>query len=310
MRNAECGTRNALRGKRRLMRLAVWAGVFFGSLAHGAEDPDALYRKGRFTEAQKIYSQADMDHPRDLRYRYNRGCAEYQAGDYKGAMAAFSSVLRRGEDREIRFRAAYNLGNAAFKEGDAASAVEYYRQAIRIDPHQENAQHNLELALRELKSQEKEKEEKEKEEKEKSPGKEGGQQDPSKTEGEKEKPLERPSPDASPDKDGDQERDTDQKDAGTPPEEKRGEDEGEKSGQDQDGRPAPESPKDLSKELKPREALPEPSQEQEGVPPDVSSMDRKKAEALLDNVTEDRSKFLQLQMPEERRRGAVSGKDW
>ncbi|MCF8144754.1 MAG: tetratricopeptide repeat protein [Deltaproteobacteria bacterium] len=287
------------------MRMAVWAGVFFGSLAHGAEDPDELYRKGRFTEAQKIYSQADMDHPRDLRYRYNRGCAEYQAGDYKGAMAAFSSVLRRGEEREIRFRAAYNLGNAAFKEGDAASAAEYYRQAIRIDPNQENAQHNLELALRELKSQEKEKEEKEK-----SSGKEGGQQDPSKTEGEKEKPLERPSPDASPDKDGDQERDTDGKDAGTPPEEKRGEDEGEKSGQDQDERPDRESPKDLSKELKPREALPEPSQEPEGGPPAASSMDSKKAEALLDNVTEDRSRFLQLQMPEERRRGAVSGKDW
>jgi len=39
-------------------------------------------------------------------------------------------------------------------------------------------------------------------------------------------------------------------------------------------------------------------------------MDRKKAEALLDNVKEDRSKYLELQTPKGKRRGVLSGKDW
>ncbi|MDB4265000.1 VWA domain-containing protein, partial [bacterium] len=41
--------------------------------SRAAESPDELYRKGRFAEAEKAYAQSDMDNPKDLRYRYNRG---------------------------------------------------------------------------------------------------------------------------------------------------------------------------------------------------------------------------------------------
>lgn len=287
-----------------LTMVIIGAGAFSASPAKGAEDPDELYREGRFAEAQKIYARSDMDYPKDLKYRYNRGCADYQASDYKGAMAAFSSVLKRAEDKEIRFRAAYNLGNAAFKQGDAASAAEYYRQAIRIDPTQEHARHNLELALRTLEAQKNEKEEKEK-----SSGQEEDRKD-SQKEGEKDKGKEKPSPDDSSEKDGDPEKKPDIENAADNPEEPEQQDEGERPGQGQDRRPDDESPKDLSGDLKPREALPEPSEEPEGGPPAVSSMDKKKAEALLNNVTEDRAKFLRFQMPEGKQRGVVSGKDW
>jgi len=284
--------------------MILGAGMVFFSPAHGAEDPDALYREGRFAEAEKIYARSDMDHPMELKYRYNRGCADYQSGDYKGAMAAFSSVLKRADDKEIRFRAAYNLGNAAFKQGDAASAAEYYRQAIRIDPTQEHARHNLEIALRTLEAQKKEKEEKEK-----SSGQEADRKD-SQKEGEEDRGREKPSPDDSSGKDGDQEKKPDTENGADNPEEPKQQDEGEKPGQGQDQRTDKKSPKDLSGDLRPREVLPEPSEEPEGGPPAVSSMDKKKAEALLDNVTEDRAKLLQFQMPEGKRRGVVSGKDW
>jgi Ca-activated chloride channel homolog len=279
-------------------------GILLVSPANGAGDPDELYREGRFAEAQKIYAQSDMDHPKDLRYRYNRGCADYQAGDYRGAMAAFSSVLRRAEDREIRFRAAYNLGNAVFKQGDAASAADYYRQALRIDPDQEHARHNLELALRKLEAQKKEQEEKEK-----SSGREEDQKSPQR-EGDKGKGQEKPSPDTSFKKDGDQQKDPDKEGAQDNPAEEKEQDEGKETGQVRDRRADDESPKDLSGELKSREALPEQTEEPEDGSATVSSMDKKKAEALLDNVMEDRSKFLRLQIPEGNRRGVASGKDW
>jgi len=283
----------------------IGAGMLPVLPAQGAEDPDELYKEGRYAEAEAIYARSDMDHPKDLRHRYNRGCADYQAEDYKGAMAAFSSVLRRAEDRETRFRAAYNLGNAAFQQGDAASAADYYRQALRIDPEQVDARHNLEIALRQVEAQKKEKKDKEK-----SARQEEGEKDPSKKDNEKGKPQEKPSSNESPNKDGDQERDPDKKNGGTPPEEKKDEHEQKETGQGQDQKPDDQSPKDLAGELKPREALPKQSEEPEGGPPAVSSMDQKRAEALLDNVTEDRSKFLQVQFPEGKRRGAISGKDW
>ena len=69
--------------------------------AAASENPDELYEQGRFAEAEKIYSQKDMDNPKDLRYRYNRGCAAYQSGDYKGALAAFTSVSKRTEQTDV-----------------------------------------------------------------------------------------------------------------------------------------------------------------------------------------------------------------
>jgi Ca-activated chloride channel homolog len=308
MQSAERERRNKTGETRRWMLVVAWAGLSLVSSAHGAEDPDALYKEGRFAEAQKIYAQSDMDHPKDLRYRYNRGCADYQAGDYKGAMAAFSSVLRRAQDKEIRFRAAYNLGNAAFTQGDAASAAEYYRQAIRIDPNQADARHNLELALRKLEAQKKEKEEKEK-----SSGKEGeGKESQEEREKEPDKAQEKPASTDASKKDGDSKKDADKKDAEDKSKQaKQQEDEGQRSEQGQEQKSDAGAPQDLSGELKPRgEALPEPSEEPDGGSASVSTMDRKKAEALLDNVTEDRSKFLKLQLPEGSPRGPVSGKDW
>ena len=39
--------------------------AFFSTpFATAAEDPDELYRKGRFSEAEKAYARSDMDQPR------------------------------------------------------------------------------------------------------------------------------------------------------------------------------------------------------------------------------------------------------
>jgi len=294
VRPGAIGKRSTMRVNTLLFLLFLTGGPGVVSPALGAEDPDELYRKGRFAEAQKMYAQSDMDHPRELRFRYNRGCADYQAGDYKGAMAAFSSVLRRAEDRDIRFRAAYNLGNASLQLGDAASAAEYYRQALRITPDQEDARHNLEIALKRLEQQKKEKEEKEKDAAQ-NRGEGGGSQ----KDQEKGKSEEKPTSNKSP-REGDHGKDAEQKE---------GEDQAKGTGQARDQRPD-EGSKDLSGELRPLEATPEEAEKAENGPPPVSTMDRRKAEALLDNVMEDRSKFFQLQQPEGQQRGTASGKDW
>ncbi len=42
----------------------------------------------------------------------------------------------------------------------------------------------------------------------------------------------------------------------------------------------------------------------------MSGTDKKKAEALLDNIKEDRSRFLRFQVPKDKEHGVESGKDW
>jgi Ca-activated chloride channel family protein len=253
--------------------------------AFAAESPDELYRQGRYEEAQQAYARQDMDHPKDIRFRYNRGCAAFQNGKFKEAMAAFSSVMRRAENKDVRFKAAFNLGNTAFKQGDYASAVMYFKQALLEQPSSENARYNLELSLRALKK-------------------------------DQEKPTQEPA-DAPPSNKPPQEsgRNT-QEETDTP---EKGND-----SSDQEPRPqknqnpaaaqtiSPESTDEnpLSGELKPRESMSELEATEPLKAHRPADIDRKKAEALLDNVQEDPSQLMRFMITDENREKSFSGRDW
>lgn len=240
------------------------------------EDPDQLYETGRFADAAKLYADQDMDNPRDIRYRYNRGCADYQASDFKGAMAAFSSVLKRTDDPKTQLKAVFNLGNTAFKQKDFASAKAYYQQAIVLDPTNENARFNLELTLRELEKRKKQEEEKQKQQQQKDRKKKDDSQKEKKEGGKK----------SSQDKQQDKQQ--------KKPEQKK-EKEAEKESQD-------------AGDQKARQASEPEARKPEEIP--AARIQKQKAEALLDNIKEDRARFLKFQVPEVKGRGKPSGKDW
>jgi Ca-activated chloride channel family protein len=279
---------------------ALIYGLIILSRAVAAENPDELYRQGRFAEAEKAYAQKDMDRPKDIRYRYNRGCAAYQNSDFQGAGAAFSSVLRRSDDEKIKFSAFYNLGNASFKQGDFEAAAEQYRQALLCKPESEDARYNLELSLRELEKLKKKKGQDKQEQK-------GDKKGQSET-GKKDKGEDKSASKKGSDQKASHER---EKDKDRPKSGKQDES-GKKNGDQRDGGQKAEKkePRDLSGERKPRQAMQ--GEQGEGQPPDRAGvmLDRKKAEALLENLKEDRSRFLRFQVPEDKKNGVPSGKDW
>ena len=281
---------------------AIFLGLICFTNALAAEEPDELYNRGRFAEAEKAYADADMNHPKDIRHRYNRGCAAYQNSDYQGAAAAFSSVLRRADDGETRFKAAYNLGNTAYKQGDFGSAIAYYKKAILSNPENGDAKYNLELALKRL---QKAKEQKEQE------SEQGGQED-SKQGGKGKQPDAGEKEEAS--KEPPEEGSSDQEEsAGQDQPDQQGETESgqESATQKDEGRKAEQdAPKDLSGNLQALQALSEEKDDSHVTDQAVSSTDTKKAEALLDNIKENRQRFLQFQVPEDKQRGVASGKAW
>jgi Ca-activated chloride channel family protein len=270
--------------RRRFRPTVLMVPLLLGSLLVAdrarAENPDELYRAGRYKEAEKAYAELDMDHPKDIRYRYDRGCAAYQAGDYQGAIAAFSSAGLRADDNDMRFKAAYNLANAEFQKGDFAAAADLYRDALRRSPASADARHNLELALRKLEQQKQEQKKQEQQQKDQKKQKKDAadQKDGGKGDGQRNQP------------------------ADTSPGEKK--DDGEKN-QEQG---AQDQKQDQPGELKPLQDLPDNALKNEPRNPAASSADRKMAEALLNNVNEDRSHLRQPGAI--RRRSVRSGKDW
>jgi Ca-activated chloride channel family protein len=275
---------------------------------HAADPPDKLYRQGRYGEAEKAYAEADMDHPKDIRFRYNRGCAAFQNGQYKEAGAAFASVMRRAKDGELRFRAAYNLGNSAYKQGDYASAATYFKEALAANPESQDARYNLELSLRAIEQRKpkqsespdadperSDKREKEKEEKNSQKNKSSQKQKAEKKDQKK--------------------KDTSSGDSENRPGDSKTEDSpasggNQKQGSNQNQSPEKELDEDAPGELRLRQALSE-LKEKNGEPQvDNATIDKKRAEALLNNVQENPSELLRFMFSEENRQGTASGRDW
>jgi Ca-activated chloride channel family protein len=202
-------------------------------------------------------------------------------------MAAFSSVLRRTKnspENPIRLKAAFNLGNTAYKIGDYASAAAFYRQLLLEDPSNEDARHNMELALRAI---EKQKEEQKKQSEMDHPqDNQKGQDQKNQQQGEKK----------------------DSKESSKEQQDKS--DQGKNEDQAKQDRQKGEEPqKDLKGELKPLQDLPQ-EEKKEQTENDAASVDKQRAEALLDNIKEDPARRLQFLIPEEKKRPAPSGKDW
>jgi len=292
--------------------LTPWFGL---TAASASETPDELYRQGHFEEAEQAYAQHDMDHPKDIRFRYNRGCAAFQNGQYEEATAAFSSVLRRTEIEDIRFKAAFNLGNTAFKQGDYGSAAGFFKQALVDQPVNENARYNLELSLRALK---KEQEKQEQTQEDSPPSDTGSQGDNQKQQEvadnpeQGQQPSDKQPPPGDQDREEPREKDDPQKSEDQTSEQNENTQPKNKDSQTSSQNKPPDSKEEElpSGNLKSREAmseLPETDPLKGNRPADI---DKKKAEALLDNVQEDPSAIMQFLVSEEERQNSFSGRDW
>jgi Ca-activated chloride channel family protein len=161
----------APRAVRALASVAPLLGVLLLATTAFASPRDAekAYAAGAYDEALAHYRAAAQAAPDDARLRFNEGVAAYRAGKHDEAAEAFSKALE-GADVQLQQRAYYDLGNARFRMGEAAAksqpeqarsaledSVKAYEAALALDPKDENARFNRDLAkarLEELKQQE------------------------------------------------------------------------------------------------------------------------------------------------------------
>ncbi len=110
------------------------------------------YRKGGAQEAVGPADTAARLAPNDPTVQYDDGTVHLGAGDSRQA-ASLLEKAAKGAEPELSPAAHYNLGNARLAAGDADGAVEAFKEALREQPANQDAKHNLELALREAQKQ-------------------------------------------------------------------------------------------------------------------------------------------------------------
>jgi Ca-activated chloride channel homolog len=108
------------------------------------------YKKGNYSQAENVYGKILDKKKNDLKARFNLGDSLYKEGRFKESEEVFKGLADAPIDKNLRGKAFYNLGNSFFKQEDYKSAIGAYEEALKIDPKDEDAKSNLELAKKML----------------------------------------------------------------------------------------------------------------------------------------------------------------
>jgi Ca-activated chloride channel homolog len=112
-----------------------------------------LFAQGKYEDAEKSYLSAQGDDPGKPEILYNLGNSLIKQKKYREGVQALGQSTNKG-DKEIKEKGWYNTGNAFFSAGNYRDSAAAFIEALKLDPADKDAKHNLELALLKLKQQE------------------------------------------------------------------------------------------------------------------------------------------------------------
>lgn len=142
---------------------ALWLMFIFLFPIAAVASPDSArsdFLKGRFDRAQREYVRLLQMGKPSPQMHYNAGTAALERGDWSEAAGHLTNALI-APDLALQQRAYYNLGNAAYRNGENAKAIETrmrewegalksFQAAMKLDPKDADAKFNYELVKRRL----------------------------------------------------------------------------------------------------------------------------------------------------------------
>ncbi len=126
------------------------------SLAAKNKKGNRLFAEGKYEDAEKAYLSAQAEDPGKPEILYNLGNSLIKQKKLREGVQALGQSMQKGE-KGIKERAWFNTGNALFYSGNYKGSADAFIEALKLDPADRDAKHNLELALLKLKQQDQEK---------------------------------------------------------------------------------------------------------------------------------------------------------
>jgi tetratricopeptide (TPR) repeat protein len=140
-----------------LMRLCALIGLFaltscVPEVVKYNDEGNTEYDQQAYDEALDAYRLAQVSEPDLPEPYYNAANTYNRQGDVTGTALQTEQALKSAET-DLQSQTWYNLGNAYFDAQQWSQAVDAYKQALRINPNDADAKHNLELALKAIQDQ-------------------------------------------------------------------------------------------------------------------------------------------------------------
>lgn len=102
-----------------------------------------LYQENHFVEALEKYEQTRRIAPKNIDLSSEIGQAAFRAKKFDQASQTFEKRARKSKSAD----AYHNLGNSYMEAEHYAKAIEAYKNALRINPADEETRYNLALAM-------------------------------------------------------------------------------------------------------------------------------------------------------------------
>jgi Ca-activated chloride channel family protein len=111
------------------------------------------YQENNFNEAEKEYRDALKKSEKNVTANYNLGNVLYRKDKTEEAVKAYDNAIQNTDDNVLKQKAFYNKGVAYQKEKKLPECILAYKNALILNPNDEDARQNLQRALKQQQQQ-------------------------------------------------------------------------------------------------------------------------------------------------------------
>jgi Ca-activated chloride channel family protein len=133
------------------------------SKAKLVQEGNESFADGAYDEAAQAYTEAQQAAPELAEPVYTQANTRYRQEGLAEAEQLLQQALETA-DATLAQSAYYNLGNVHFNNQNWQAAIDAYQEALRLNPADADARHNLELAMQQMAQQQQEEEQQPQEE--------------------------------------------------------------------------------------------------------------------------------------------------
>lgn len=143
--------------KRYIILLAICISWFSSFSQNDArpliEKGNKFYKSGDFKNAAVQYKHACQLDSVSFDAWYNFGNALYELKKFILSTEAYNKALSLTSDKNKKASILHNVGNVAFEQENFENAINFYKQALLLNPKDNDTRYNLALAQKKIKEQ-------------------------------------------------------------------------------------------------------------------------------------------------------------
>lgn len=121
-----------------------------------------LYKQNNFEQSGTEYKKALSQSPENPVANYNLGNAQYRNNLFDEAVKSYEITIENSDKKPVKGKAFYNKGVALSNQQRLQESINAWKNALKLDPTDEEARENLQKALSQQEKQQKERQEQKK----------------------------------------------------------------------------------------------------------------------------------------------------